>query len=95
MEQGDDKGLVFAIKKNVSFIGRPGARLNDVILTDNTVSKEQATLQFDQITGRYSIVNESAKNPTKVNGVVASQPVFLKGGESIEMGKTALRFKQN
>jgi hypothetical protein len=94
VEQGNDKGLVFNIKKNVSLIGRSGTRLNDVILTDNTVSKEQAALNFDPITGRYSIVNESAKNPTKVNGIIASQPVFLKGGESIEMGKTALRFKQ-
>ncbi|MCX6556388.1 MAG: FHA domain-containing protein [Candidatus Aminicenantes bacterium] len=94
VEQGNDKGLVFNIKKNVSLIGRPGTRLNDIILTDNTVSKEQAALNFDPITGRYFIVNESAKNPTKVNGIIASQPVFLKGGESIEMGKTALRFKQ-
>ncbi|MCX6555283.1 MAG: FHA domain-containing protein [Candidatus Aminicenantes bacterium] len=93
VEQGNDKGLVFTINKNISLIGRSGTRLNDIVLTDNTVSKEQAALHFDPISGRYSIVNESAKNPTKVNGVIASQPVFLKGGESIEMGKTTLRFK--
>lgn len=93
VEQGSDKGRIFIISKNTNYIGRSGTRFNDIVLTDNTVSKEQAVLHFDPASGRFSIVNESAKNPTKVNGMVASQQVTLSGGESIEMGKTALRFK--
>jgi hypothetical protein len=93
VELGNDKGRTFTVSKNVSTIGRSGTRLNDIVLTDNTVSKEQASLHFDPVSGRFSIVNESAKNPTKVGGMVASQPVLLKGNELIEMGKTALRFK--
>ena len=90
---GERQGQNFYISKNSSTIGRSGTRLNDIVLTDNTVSKEQAALHFDPASGRFSIVNESVKNPTKVNGVIASQQVLLSGGELIEMGKTVLRFK--
>jgi len=93
VEQGSDKGMIFSITKNSSAIGRSGTRLNDIVLTDNTVSKEQAVLHFNPASGRFAIVNESVKNPTKINGVVASQQVLLSGGELIEMGKTILRFK--
>ena len=93
VEEGGDQGSVFTISKNTSTIGRSGTRGNDVVLTDNTVSKEQATLFFDPGKGRFSIVNETAKNPTKVNEVIVSQQVQLSGGELIEMGKTAMRFK--
>jgi hypothetical protein len=50
-------------------------------------------LHFDPASGRFFIVNESVKNPTKINGIIASQQVLLNGGELIEMGKTVLRFK--
>ena len=93
VEQGSDKGRIFTVSKNVSSIGRSGTRFNDIVLTDNTVSKEQASLHFNPASGRFSIVNESAKNPTKVNGIIASQQVLLSGGELIEMGKTVLLFK--
>ncbi|MBN2400347.1 MAG: FHA domain-containing protein [Candidatus Aminicenantes bacterium] len=94
VEQGFDKGMVFTICKNTNTIGRSGARVNDVVLTDNTVSKAQATLHFDPVSGHFSIVNDGTKNPTKVNGAVAVQQVPLSGGELIEMGKTVLRFKK-
>lgn len=93
VEQGSDKGRIFVVSKNVNSIGRSGTRFNNIVLTDNTVSKEQASLHFDPASNRFSIVNESAKNPTKVNGIIASQQVLLSGGELIEMGKTVLRFK--
>ncbi|HSQ35764.1 MAG TPA: FHA domain-containing protein [Candidatus Binatia bacterium] len=93
VEAGSDQGTVFTISKNANAIGRAGTRCNEVVLTDNTVSKEQATLFFDPGSNRFSIVNETTKNPTKVNGVIAGQQVQLSGGDMIEMGKTALRFK--
>jgi hypothetical protein len=93
VEQGSDKGRIFVVSKNVNSIGRSGTRFNDIVLTDNTVSKEQAALHFDPASGRFFIVNESVKNPTKINGIIASQQVLLNGGELIEMGKTVLRFK--
>jgi hypothetical protein len=94
VEQGSDKGAVFVVSKNINAIGRFGTRVNDVVLTDRTVSKVQATLYFDPGSGCFSIVNESPKNQTKVNGVIAYQQVPLTGGELIEMGRTALRFKK-
>jgi hypothetical protein len=94
VEQGPDQDLVFTISKNTSTIGRSGNRINDVVLTDNTVSKVQATLYFDPASGRFSIMNEGLKNPTKVNGAIVDQQALLGGGELIEMGKTALRFKK-
>jgi len=93
VEQGSDQGAVFTVSKNASAIGRSGARSNDVILTDKTVSKVQATLYFDPASGCFSLINESPKNQTKVNGVIAYQHIPLSGGELIEMGRTALRFK--
>jgi pSer/pThr/pTyr-binding forkhead associated (FHA) protein len=93
VEQGNDKGAVFTVGNSTTAIGRSGARHNGIVLTDNTVSKAQATLRFDPARGRLAIVDDGAKNPTKVNGVIAGQPVLLNGGELIEMGKTALRFK--
>ena len=92
VERGIDQDAVFVVNKNTSAIGRAGARINDVVLTDNTVSKAQATLLFAPASGRYSIMNEGTKNPTKVNGEIIGQETPLAGGELIEMGLTALRF---
>ncbi len=94
VEQGSDKGTVFTVSKNINAIGRSGARFNDVVLSDRTVSKIQATLYFDPASGCFSIINESPKNQTKINGVIAHQQIPLCGGELIEMGRTALRFKK-
>ena len=93
VEQGSDRGKVFSIMKNASTIGRSGTRLNDVQLSDPTVSKEQASLYFDAGSGRFSIANESTKNPTRVNGVIVDKSASLNANDLIEMGKTALRFK--
>jgi len=94
VERGSDMGMMFTVSKNASTIGRSGARLNDIVLTDNTVSKEQASLHFDLVNVRFSITNQSGKNQTKVNGIIVDNHVFLNDGELIEMGKTALRFKK-
>lgn len=93
VEQGSDRGKVFTVTTNTCTIGRSGTRINDVQLSDPTVSKEQASLYYDAGSGKLSILNESAKNPTRVNGVVVEGTAPLKGNDLIEMGKTALRIK--
>ncbi|MCU0275435.1 MAG: FHA domain-containing protein [Acidobacteria bacterium] len=93
VEQGSDRGKAFTVTAGSCTIGRSGTRLNDVQLSDPTVSKEQASLYYDAGSGKLSIVNESAKNPTRVNGVVVAGTLALKGNDLIEMGKTALRIK--
>jgi len=93
VERGSDKGVKFTISKNENAIGRSGKRLNDIVLTDNTVSKEQASLHFDPVNNQFTIINQSGKNQTKANGIIVEKPLLLKDGDLIEMGKTALRFK--
>ncbi len=93
VEQGSDRGKAFTVAAGTCTIGRAGTRLNDVQLSDPTVSKEQASLYYDAGSGKLSILNESAKNPTRINGVVVEGTAPLKSNDLIEMGKTALRIK--
>lgn len=94
VERGPDKGKEFPLTKPASTIGRAGTRKNDIELSDDTVSKEQATIRFDSGTRVYTIVNESSTNPTKVNGAVVTGSAGLENNASLEMGKTLLRFRK-
>jgi hypothetical protein len=95
VERGPDKGREFPLHKPVTTIGRPGARKNDVELADDTVSKDQASIYYDHSRRQFSIANESATNPTAVNGAQISGPTLLENGSLIELGRTILRFKKN
>jgi len=94
IEKGPDKGKEFTIHKQVMTIGRPGARKNDVELADDTVSKDQASIFYDNTRKTFSIANESSTNPTKLNGQFISGPMPIENGALIEMGRTILRFKK-
>lgn len=91
-EKGPDKGKEFTLHKQVTTIGRPGIRKNDIELADDTVSKEQASVLYDNSNKQFSISNESTTNPTKVSGQVIAEPVILNTDDMVEMGKTVLRF---
>jgi len=95
IEKGPDKGKEFTLHKQVMTIGRPGARKNDVELADDTVSKDQASIFYDNTRKLFSIANESATNPTKVNGQIISGPTLIENGALIEMGRTIFRFKKD
>jgi len=95
VEKGPDKGKEVPLHKPVTTIGRPGARQNDVELSDDTVSKDQASIYYDGARKVFSIANESSTNPTKVNGQQISGPTQLENGSVIELGRTTLRFKKN
>lgn len=94
VEKGADAGREYPLHLLVLAIGRPGARKNDIELTDGTVSKEQATIRYNNIKKEFTLVNESQTNPTRVNGADVAEPVVLADGAVIEIGKTALRFKK-
>ncbi len=94
VEKGADAGKEYPLHMLVIGVGRPGARKNDIELTDGTVSKEQATIRYDNIRKEFTLVNESQTNPTRVNGADVAEPVVLADGAGIEMGKTVLRFKK-
>jgi hypothetical protein len=95
VEKGADAGKEFPIHTLAAAIGRPGARKNDIELTDGTVSKEQATLRYDNTKKEFSLVNESQTNPTRVNQAEISAPTVIADGAVIEIGKTVLRFKKS
>jgi pSer/pThr/pTyr-binding forkhead associated (FHA) protein len=94
VERGPDKGKEFALYQQVTTIGRVGTRKNDIELNDDTVSKEQAAIYYDNAKRLFSIVNESATNPTKVNGAVIASPTLLENGTLVELGRTVLVFRK-
>jgi pSer/pThr/pTyr-binding forkhead associated (FHA) protein len=92
VEKGPEKGKEFALSKQVSTIGRPGTRKNDIELNDDTVSKTQASIFFDNTTKNFTVSNESTTNPTKVNGQMIQDVTSLNNGDLIEMGRSVLKF---
>jgi pSer/pThr/pTyr-binding forkhead associated (FHA) protein len=95
VDKGPDAGKEFPLHTLATAIGRPGARKNDIELTDGTVSKEQATVRYDNTKKEFSIVNESSTNPTRVDQKELSGPTVIADGAVIEIGKTVLRFKKS
>jgi hypothetical protein len=88
---GPDRGRSFQIDRDVITVGRSGRRSNDIELSDATISREQARFVRDADPGGVRLINESATNPTKVNG----QPVdshLLKDGDTIQCGATVATF---
>ncbi|MGB7297547.1 MAG: FHA domain-containing protein [Candidatus Aminicenantales bacterium] len=94
VEKGPDRGKEFSLHKQVTTIGRPGARKNDVELADDTVSKEQASIFYDNVKKSFSVRNESTTNTTLINKNIITEAAGLNNGDLIEMGKTVFRFKQ-
>ncbi|MCJ7583094.1 MAG: FHA domain-containing protein [Candidatus Aminicenantes bacterium] len=94
IEKGPDEGKTHTFHKQVTTIGRGGSRKNDVELSDDTVSKEQSSIFYDNTTKEFSIRNESTTNPTQVNQKIVTDPVILKNNDLIEVGASALRFKK-
>lgn len=93
VDQGPERGRSFSLDQAVTTIGRHGTRRNEVELQDDTVSKEQACIHFDRALRRFVIVNESATNPTRVNGVAIVAPTLLENGTRLDLGRTVLVFR--
>jgi len=94
IEKGPDEGKTYTFHKQVTTIGRGGSRKNDVELLDDTVSKEQSSIFYDNTTKEFSISNESTTNPTQVNQKIVTDTVILNDNDLIEVGASALRFKK-
>ena len=93
-EKGPDQGKEFTLHKQVTMIGRSGARKNDIDLKDNTLSKEQCSVYYDSVNKQFTITNESQTNVTQLNSKLITDPIILNNGDLIEMGKTVLKFKK-
>ncbi len=94
IEKGSDEGKKYTLHKQVTTIGRGGSRKNDLELSDDTVSKEQSSVFYDNTTREFSIRNESTTNPTMVNQKIVTEPVILSDNDLIEVGASAIRFKK-
>lgn len=94
VEKGPDTGAVFPLHKPVTSIGRPGARKNDIELSDDTVSKEQASIFYDSKADQFTVANHSTTNPTAVNEQLVTQQIELEPEATIQMGSTVLRFRK-
>jgi hypothetical protein len=94
IDKGPDQGKEFPLHQQVTTIGRPGSRKNDIELNDDTVSKEQGSIYYDNVKKEFSVANESATNPTRINGQPISGPTVVENGALIEIGRTVLRFKK-
>lgn len=95
VDKGPDKNKEFPLHQQVTTIGRPGTRKNDIELNDETVSKEQASIFYDSAKKEFSIANESATNPTRLDGAPISGPTIIPNGAVIEIGRTVLVFKKS
>lgn len=93
LESGPDKGREYPLRLARTSLGRPGGRLNDIEITDPTVSKEQASILYDGATGEFTLINESSTNPTLLDGAEIPGPAALRSGASIGLGKVGLTFK--
>lgn len=94
VDKGPDTGQTFPLHKQVTNIGRAGVRKNDIELSDDTVSKEQAAIFYDVKTTTFTLANQSTTNPTTVNNVVVADTVVLEPDAVIQMGATVLRFER-
>lgn len=71
-------------------MGASGARRNDIVLGDESLANEEASLLYSA--GAYHLVNESGR--ASIDGQTAPQgtPVRLQGGETIAVGSVTIVF---
>ena len=93
VEKGIQVGKTFKINTDITTIGRPGSRQNDIPLLDETVSRKHASIVYDEEKDHYILVHEGATNPTRLNSQVVLKPRILQNDDLIRVGQTAFRFK--
>lgn len=89
--EGPDAGKDVPLGMSPFYIGRGGKRKNHFEVSDQTVSREQAKILYDQESSTVSLVNESVTNKSRING----KPVdshHLGNGDRIEFGATVAVF---
>lgn len=95
--EGPGKGRTFPLDAAEMTVGRArtaGDRAPGwVLIYDDTVSRIQCDLRWEDDKEAYILINRSDTNPTKVNDVVVSD-VTLKPGDQIRMGNSVLDLQQ-
>ncbi|MDR1214928.1 MAG: zinc-ribbon and FHA domain-containing protein [Propionibacteriaceae bacterium] len=81
--KGPGQGSRFLLKEDQVIAGRhPG---NEIFLDDVTVSRHHAI--FTRAEGRYGVSDASSLNGTYVNRALISQPIMLRSGDEVQIGK--------
>ena len=90
---GAAKGRTYPLDAPVMKVGRanPGQvrTVGSVLINDDTVSRVQAELHWNDESQSFFLTNRSETNPTQVNNVVV-QEVELQPGDQIRMGRCVL-----
>jgi hypothetical protein len=88
---GPDEGRQFMLSRPRISIGRPGSRLNEITLNDDTVSREHASIVYTSGEKTFRLINESTTNPARVNGVKVEE-IVLNDQDVIQLGSSSLLF---
>ena len=86
------KGKRFDLNENVTSIGRSSK--NDIVIGDDSVSKEHAKVKYIEEKDMYKIYDLVSTNGTYINGKKIEAPVEIHDGDEIEFGEAVLVFKQ-
>lgn len=86
--KGPSIGEKFLIKKENLTIGR--SEDSDILLDDITVSRHHAKIEKKE--NKFELNDLESLNGTYLNGEIISEPVFLKQGDKIQIGKYIFLF---
>lgn len=91
----NEKGKSFTISKKITKIGRSREIDNDILIFDDTMSRQQATIIYDPGKDQFSIINDSRSNPTFLNSKIVSGSMLLQHNDKLKMGKIRFVFKKD
>jgi adenylate cyclase len=80
---------IFELNKNLITIGRGSA--NDLVLHDDRVSRFHAVLRMEE--GAFHLADRGSTNGVLLNGVKLAQDTVLGNGDTVLIGRHALRFE--
>jgi hypothetical protein len=89
MEVGSRAGTDYRLNVGTTAIGR--ASDNDVVLDDDTASRQHALIREDR--GHFTLQDRGSLDGTLLNGEKIRGSVTLQDGDEIGLGNTVLRFK--
>ena len=89
VERGARSGSDYRLNVGATTIGRSSE--NDIVLDDDTVSRQHAIIREEQ--GRFSLSDRGSLDGTYLNGEKLRGAVTLQDGDEIGLGNSLLRFK--
>jgi len=85
-------GKRFDVNTGITTIGRGSE--NDIIVGDDSVSKDHAKIKYSENDDKYKIYDLVSTNGTFVNEVKVEAPIELKDGDTVTIGEIDFIFKR-